>query len=108
MSNGLGHRTSIDSHSWFFSTRVASSRSPVSTPDPGGLHTGKHAFQYHQLLRRGYRSGIHYELTGTVLRLAEQHDLTSLAAVGETFHGDPNGGTCWLHTYAGLSGSVDG
>jgi hypothetical protein len=106
---------------------------------PWGLHFGKHAFQYHQLLRRGYQSGIHYELIGTVLRLAEQHDLIarfalderrlrykdeyeeffekdywfgrslsdddldSLAAVGETFHGDPNGGTSWLHPYAGLS-----
>lgn len=106
---------------------------------PWGLHTGRYAFQYHQLLRRGFGSGIHYELIGTVLRLAEEHrllvrlalderrlryaeeyrefferdrwfgralnddDLDSLAAVGETFHGDPDGGTSWLHPYAGLS-----
>lgn len=106
---------------------------------PWGLHTGKHAFQYHQFLRRGYCSGIHYELIGNVLRLADQHnlvarfalderrlrykdeyeeffekdhwygrslseeDLDLLSAVGETFHGDPNGGTSWLHPYAGLS-----
>ena len=106
---------------------------------PWGLHTGKYAFQYHQLLRRGYGSGIHHELVGMVLRLAEQHhlvarlalddrrlrykdeyeefferdrwygrslsddDLDSLSAVGETFHGDANGGASWLHPYAGLS-----
>src|SRR3546814_3810926 len=29
--------------------------------------------------------------------------LDSLAAVGETFHGDPNGGLSWLHPYADLS-----
>jgi hypothetical protein len=106
---------------------------------PWGLHTGQHAFQYHQLLRRGYASGIHYGLIGTVLRLADQYgltarlalderrlrfrdeyseflekdfwygrslseeDLDALSAVGETFHGDPDGGTSWLHPYAGLS-----
>lgn len=106
---------------------------------PWGLHIGDYAFQYHQFLRRNYGSGIHYELIGTVLRLAEQHDLVArfalderrlrykeeyqeffekdywygrslnegdldlLSAVGETFHGDPNGGASWLHPYAGLS-----
>jgi hypothetical protein len=106
---------------------------------PWGLHTGNYAFQYHQLLRRGFGSNIHYELIGTVLRLAKQHeliarlalddrrlrykdeyeeweerdfwygrslvgdDLDNLSAVGETFHGDPDGGTSWLHLYAGLS-----
>lgn len=106
---------------------------------PWGLHTGNYAFQYHQLLRRGFGSNIHYELIGTVLRLAKQHDLIArfalddrrlrykdeyeeweerdfwygrslvaedldnLSAVGETFHGDPDGGTSWLHPYAGLS-----
>ncbi|MBG6097144.1 hypothetical protein [Nocardioides luteus] len=106
---------------------------------PWGLHTGNYAFQYHQLLRRGYSSNIHYELIGTVLRLAKQHDLIArfalddrrlrykdeyqeweekdfwygrsladedldnLSAVGETFYGDRDGGTSWLHPYAGLS-----
>lgn len=106
---------------------------------PWGLHTGNYAFQYHQLLRRGFGSNIHYELVGMVLRLAKQHglvarfalddrrlrykdeyeeweerdfwygrrlvddDVDNLSAVGETFHGDPEGGTSWLHPYAGLS-----
>jgi hypothetical protein len=106
---------------------------------PWGLHTGNYAFQYHQLLRRGFGSNIHYELIGRVLRLAKQHDvvarlalddrrlrykdeyeeweerdiwygrglvgddLDDLSTVGETFHGDPDGGTSWLHPYAGLS-----
>lgn len=106
---------------------------------PWGLHTGNYAFQYHQLLRRGYGSGIHYELIGAVLRHADEHnlvarfalderrlrykdeyheffekdywygrslseeDLDTLSAVGETFHGDPKGGTSWFHPYAGLS-----
>lgn len=106
---------------------------------PWGLHTGEYAFHYHQLLRRGYGSGIHYGLIDSVLRLAEQHDLTArltlderrlryrgeyqelhehdywfgrplseedldtLSAVGETFYGDPDGGTSWLHPYVGLS-----
>jgi hypothetical protein len=106
---------------------------------PWGLHTGNYAFQYHQFLRRGFGSNIHYELIGKVLRLAKQHDLIArlalddrrlrykeeyeewderdfwygrrlddddldnLSAVGETFHADPDGGTSWLHPYAGLS-----
>ncbi len=106
---------------------------------PWGLHTGDYAFHYHQLLRRNYRSGIHYGLIGAVLQLTEQHQLTArlalderrlrfrgeyqetyeadywygpslteadldnLSVVGETFHGDPDGGTCWLNPYAGLS-----
>ena len=106
---------------------------------PWGLHIGDYAFQYHQFLRRGFGSNIHYELIGTVLRLAKQHDLIArlalddrrlrykdeyeeweerdfwygpgladddldnLSAVGETFHGDPDGGSSWLHPYAGLS-----
>lgn len=106
---------------------------------PWGLHTGEYAFHYHQLLRRGYGSGIHYGLIGTVLRMAEQHQATArfalderrlqfkeeyreiheadywygpslteagldnLAVVGETFHGDPDGGTSLLSPYAGLS-----
>lgn len=106
---------------------------------PWGLHTGEYAFHYHQLLRRGFGSGIHYGLIGTVLRIAEQHQLTArfalderrlqfkneyrefheadywygpslseadldnLAVVGETFHGDPDGGTSLLSPYAGLS-----
>jgi hypothetical protein len=106
---------------------------------PWGLHAGRYAFHYHQFLRRGFGSNIHYELIGTVLRVAKQHDLIArlalddrrlrhkdeyeeweesdfwygrgrvvddldnLSAVGETFHGDPGGGTSWLHPYAGLS-----
>jgi hypothetical protein len=106
---------------------------------PWGLHTGEYAFQYHQLLRRNFGSGIHYGLIGAVLRLAEQYDLTArlalderrvrfkdeyqenfesdfwygrslteedldnLSAVGETFHGDADGGTSLLNPYAGLS-----
>lgn len=50
---------------------------------PWGLHTGNHAFQYHQFLRRGYGSGIHYELIGTVLRFAEQHQLVARFALDE-------------------------
>jgi hypothetical protein len=106
---------------------------------PWGLHTGEYAFQYHQLLRRSYGSGVHYGLIGTVLRVSNQHGLTArlaiderrlrfkheyqeihehdhwfgrslseedldiLSVVGETFHGDPDGGTSWLHPYAGVS-----
>lgn len=106
---------------------------------PWGLHTGQYAFQYHQLLRRNFSSGIHYGLIGTILRVSNHHQLTArlaiderrlrfkheyqeiheydywfgrslredeldlLEAVGETFHGDPDGGTSWLHPYAGLS-----
>ncbi|MGW9405143.1 hypothetical protein ACWGQ2_14380 [Arthrobacter sp. NPDC055585] len=106
---------------------------------PWGLHTGEFAFQYHQLLRRGFGSRIHYGLIGIVLDVAKGHGLSArlalderrlqfkdeyqefheydywygaslseeslddLATVGETFHGDPNGGTSLLHPYAGLS-----
>lgn len=106
---------------------------------PWGLHTGNFAFHYHQLLRRGYSSGIHYSLIDTVLRSAEKYrltarfalderrlqfkdeyreiyeadywygpslsetDLDNLTVVGETFHGDPDGGTSLLNPYAGLS-----
>ena len=106
---------------------------------PWGLFTGDYAFQYHQLLRRNFGSGIHYGLIGTVLRLSEQHhlaarlalderrlrfkdeyretfefdywygpslteaDLDNLSVVGETFHGDPDGGASLLNPYAGLS-----
>lgn len=106
---------------------------------PWGLHTGDYAFHYHQLLRRDFRSGMHYGLVGTVLRAADEHRLVarlalderrirhaseyeelyefdrwygqqlneegldSRTAVGETFHGDPDGGTSPLHPYAGLS-----
>lgn len=113
---------------------------------PWGLHTGNYAFHYHQLLRRGFGSGIHYQLIGKILSLAEkdtiaarlalderrvryrdeyqetiekdywygralsEEDLDDLLAVGETFHGDPDGGGSWLHPYAGLSvrWTVDG
>lgn len=106
---------------------------------PWGLRTGKYAFQYHQLMRRGFGSGIHYGLIGTILRLSEEHDLTTrfaiderrvqfedeyreiheydywygpsladadlddLTVLGETFHGDSEGGTSLLNPYAGLS-----
>lgn len=106
---------------------------------PWGLHFGEYAFHYHQLLRRGYRSGVHYSLIESVLRLAEAHSLTArialderrlrfadeyvenhehdywygrpldeneldlLAVVGETFYGDPDGGSSFIHPYAGLS-----
>lgn len=106
---------------------------------PWGLHTSKYAFHYHQLMRRGFGSGIHYGLIGTILRLSEEHDLTArialderrvqfadeyresheydywygpsltdadlddLMGVGETFHGDPEGGMSLLSPYAGLS-----
>ncbi|MEI3844908.1 MULTISPECIES: hypothetical protein [unclassified Microbacterium] len=106
---------------------------------PWGLHTHDYAFQYHQLLRRAYGSGIHYGLIDTILRLSAAHGLTArlalderrvrfkneyqevhefdywygralqeeeldtLSVVGETFHGDPHGGTSLLHPYAGLS-----
>lgn len=106
---------------------------------PWGLHTDKYAFHYHQLMRRNFGSSIHYNLIGTVLRLAEKYDLTArfalderrvrfkdeyreiheadywygpslvdadlddIAVVGETFHGDPEGGTSLFHPYAGLS-----
>lgn len=106
---------------------------------PWGLHTSKYAFHYHQLMRRGFGSGINYGLIGTILRLSEKHNLTprfalderrvqfkdeyreinehgywygpsladadldDLTVVGETFHGDPDGGTTLLSPYAGLS-----
>lgn len=106
---------------------------------PWGLHTSKYAFHYHQLMRRGFGSGIHYGLIGTILRLSEEHDLTArfalderrvqskdeyreiheadywygpsladadldnLTVTGETFHGDPEGGTSLHNPYAGLS-----
>lgn len=106
---------------------------------PWGLHTSKYAFHYHQLMRRGFGSGIHYGLIGTILRLSEEHGLTArfalderrvqfkdeyreiheadywygpsladadlddLTVVGETFHGDPEGGMSLLSPYAGLS-----
>mgnify|MGYP003451853302 CR=1 len=106
---------------------------------PWGLHTGDFAFQYHQLLRRGFGSGIHYGLIATLLRLSREHELTPrialddrrirfkdeyqeflefdrwfgrdlqedeldrLEVLGETFHGDANGGTTLLNPYAGLS-----
>jgi hypothetical protein len=50
---------------------------------PWGVHTGEYAFQYHQLLRRNFGSGIHYGLIGAVLRLAEQYDLTARLALDE-------------------------
>lgn len=106
---------------------------------PWGLHSGEFAFHYHQLLRRGFGSAIHYGLVALVLRASEQHhlrprlalderrvqykdeyqetfeadywygrpiaeaDLDDLGVVGETFHGDPSGGTSLLNPYAGLS-----
>ncbi|MBQ1442288.1 MAG: hypothetical protein IIZ13_00390 [Renibacterium sp.] len=106
---------------------------------PWGLHIGGYALHYHQLLRRGFGSRIHYGLIATVLRAARQHhltarfalderriqfkdeyreilefdywygpspneaDLDNLGVVGETFHGDPDGGTSLLNPYAGLS-----
>lgn len=106
---------------------------------PWGLHFGDYAFHYHQLLRRSFGSRIHYGLVSTLLRTADNHNLTirvalderrlqfrdeyeefheadywygpplsesaldDLAAVGETFHGDPDGGTSMLNPYAGLS-----
>lgn len=106
---------------------------------PWGVHVDDYAFQYHQLLRRGYRANIHYELIAKVLALSSQYDLKArlalderrlryrgeyveveekdfwygrsletedlddLSVVGETFHGDPEGGSNWLHPYAGLS-----
>lgn len=106
---------------------------------PWGLHTSKYAFHYHQLMRRGFGSGIHYGLIGTILRLSKEHELTArfalderrvqfkdeyreiheadywygpsladadlddLTVVGETFHGDPEGGMSLLSPYAGLS-----
>ena len=106
---------------------------------PHGLRIGNYALHYHQFLRRGYQSYIHYGLIDSILDAAQRHGLTariavderrlrradeyqeyfeadrwfgrplsddgldSLAAVGETFHGDPDGGTGFLHPYAGLS-----
>lgn len=50
---------------------------------PSGLYTGDYALQYHQLLRRNFGSGIHYELIGKVLHLAKRHDLTARFALDE-------------------------
>ncbi|MDK8434791.1 MULTISPECIES: hypothetical protein [unclassified Brevibacterium] len=50
---------------------------------PWGLHTGDHAFHYHQPLRRGYGSGIHYGLIGAILRMAEKYQLTARFALDE-------------------------
>jgi hypothetical protein len=104
-----------------------------------GLHIDAYSLHYHQLLRRGYHSNIHYELIGSLLSLPRRHDVTvRLAiddrrlrfehehegfeerdywfgrpltnevlddpdAIGETFYGDPKGGSSILHPYAGLS-----
>lgn len=106
---------------------------------PWGLHSGEFAFHYHQLLRRGFGSAVHYGLVALVLRASKQHhlrarlalderrvqyrneyqetleadywygrplaetDLDDLGVVGETFHGDPDGGISPLNPYAGLS-----
>ena len=106
---------------------------------PHGLVVAGYSLHYHQLLRRGFVSNIHYELVGLVLGLAHQHGLRArlavddrrlrradeheeieerdywfgpplvedalddVFAVGETFHGDPDGGRSFIHPYAGLS-----
>lgn len=106
---------------------------------PHGLFVNGYSLHYHQLLRRGFHSNIHYELVGSLLRLPSRHEarvrlaiderrlrfeheheeiierdywfgrqlgdevLDDLAAVGETFYGDPYGGQTLLHPYAGLS-----
>lgn len=106
---------------------------------PWGLHWGEYAFQYHQLMRRDFRSHIHYGLIAIILRASERYHLNArlalderrlqhrdeyqevheadywygspltetglddLRTVGETFHGDPQGGASLLNPYAGLS-----
>lgn len=50
---------------------------------PWGLHIGNYAFQYHQLLRRGFGSNIHYELIGRVLRASNQHGLVARLALDD-------------------------
>jgi hypothetical protein len=50
---------------------------------PWGLHSGDYAFHYHQLLRRGFGSNIHYGLVAAILRAAEQHHLRARLALDE-------------------------
>lgn len=106
---------------------------------PHGLFVDGYSLHYHQLLRRGYHSNVHYGLIGSLLDLPRRHEVTvrlaiddrrirfeheheeleerdywfgrllteefldDLAAVGETFYGDPDGGRSFVHPYAGLS-----
>jgi hypothetical protein len=49
--------------------------------------------EYQEIHESGYWYG----------RSLAEEDLDNLPAVGETFHGDPDGGASWLHPYAGLS-----
>lgn len=106
---------------------------------PHGVLVGGHSLHYHQLLRRGFRSNIHYSLVNELLRARARHgcrtriaiderrlrtaaehrefleldywfgaplasdSLDDLHAVGETVHGDPDGGQSTLHPYVALS-----
>lgn len=106
---------------------------------PHGVLTRRYSLQYHQLLRRGFRSNIHYGLVAELLGARErygcktrlaiderrvrlrseylelfEHDywygpplnadvLDDLHALGETVHGDPEGGGSLLNPYVALS-----
>jgi hypothetical protein len=50
---------------------------------PHGLMIGDYSLHYHQLLRRNFRSHIHYELVGTVLGIARRYDLKARLAVDD-------------------------
>lgn len=106
---------------------------------PHGLLTRQHSLQYHQLLRRGFQSNVHYGLVAELLDARErygcktrlaiderrvrlrsehrelfEHDywygpplnadvLDDMHALGETVHGDPEGGASLLNPYVALS-----
>ncbi len=50
---------------------------------PHGLLLDGYSLHYHQFLRRGFSSNIHYELIGKVLGLADRHGLTARLAIDD-------------------------
>lgn len=106
---------------------------------PHGLFHAEFSLHYHQLLRRGFASNVNYDLVGTILSIADQHEVDARVAidgrrlryrseheefeerdywygpplndamlddpylVGETIHGDPDGGQSLLNPYVATS-----
>jgi hypothetical protein len=50
---------------------------------PHGLFFGELSLHYHQLLRRGFGSNIHYELLGTLLAIADRQSVSARVAIDE-------------------------
>ena len=50
---------------------------------PHGLFVDGYSLHYHQLLRRGYHSNIHYELVGSLLSLPRRHDVRVRLAIDD-------------------------